>query len=90
METTITRKQTAFRLQEDLLDKLREKATACNRSLNNFVEYILLEAVKTSPTENAITPELREKIDNARRERSEGKSYRFKTAKEAQLWMENL
>ena len=43
MEAVIDRKQTAFRLSCDLLDKLREAATRENRSLNNYVESVLMD-----------------------------------------------
>ncbi len=33
--------QTAFRLDENLLEKIKEKAKAKKRSLNNYVEYLL-------------------------------------------------
>ena len=36
MEAAIDRKQTAFRLSTDLLDRLRLAAKKQNRSLNNF------------------------------------------------------
>ena len=38
MEAAIDRKQTAFRLSTDLLDRLRLAAKKQNRSLNNFVD----------------------------------------------------
>ena len=34
----IIRKQTSFRLREDLLEVLQREAKKANRSLNNFVE----------------------------------------------------
>lgn len=49
METTIDRKQTAFRLSSDLLDRLRQAARKENRSLNNFVESILMDVVYNEP-----------------------------------------
>ena len=50
METSIiNRKQTAFRLNERLLADLRVRARRCNRSLNNYVESLLMEAVYHSP-----------------------------------------
>ena len=41
----VHRKQTAFRLRTDLLDRLKVAAKKENRSLNNFVESVLLDAV---------------------------------------------
>ena len=38
MEATVGRKQTSFRLREDLLRKMQLEARKENRSLNNFVE----------------------------------------------------
>ncbi len=46
METTVERKQTAFRLRKDLMDELREEAKRENRSVNNLVEVMLSEALK--------------------------------------------
>ena len=48
METT-ARKPTAFRLNNDLLNRLKELAKKENRSLNNFVETILFDAVYREP-----------------------------------------
>jgi hypothetical protein len=49
--------QTAFRLDKDLLERIKEKAKAQKRSLNNYVEYLLYKDVGDIPnesTENAI------------------------------------
>lgn len=40
-----TRKQVSFRLREDLLMALREEARKANKSLNSFVESILVDAM---------------------------------------------
>lgn len=50
METTI-RVQASFRLKADLMERLRMGAKASNRSLNNFVENVLLEAMFREPNE---------------------------------------
>ena len=50
-ETVITRKQTAFRLSDDLLGRLRLAARKENRSLNNFVESALIDLVYRYPNE---------------------------------------
>lgn len=52
--TTINRKQTAFRLREDLLKQLRIAAKKENRSLNNYVESVLLEAVYGEPNDETL------------------------------------
>ncbi len=49
METTVTRKQTAFRLREDLIERLKIEARRNNRSLNNLVESVLMESVYREP-----------------------------------------
>ena len=53
MEAVI-RKQTSFRLREDLLQILQEQAKKANRSLNNFVESTLMAAVYSEPNEETI------------------------------------
>ena len=49
MDLTIERKQTAFRLSTDLLSKLKEAAERENRSLNNYVESVLMDVVANNP-----------------------------------------
>ena len=49
MAIVIERKQTAFRLSTSLLNKLREAAQRENRSLNNYVESVLMDAVSSNP-----------------------------------------
>ena len=48
------RKQTAFRLRTDLLDRLKAAARKENRSLNNYVESVLLDAVYREPKEETL------------------------------------
>ncbi|MBQ7041690.1 MAG: toxin-antitoxin system protein [Muribaculaceae bacterium] len=43
------RKQTAFRLNSELLNKLKEAAERDNRSLNNYVESVLMDAIYNNP-----------------------------------------
>ena len=50
----IERKQTAFRLRKDLLDKLKKNAAKENRSVNNYVETLLLDAVYREPNEETL------------------------------------
>ena len=49
METSIARTQTAFRLSTELLKRLKIEARKQNRSLNNFVESVLMDAVYRTP-----------------------------------------
>lgn len=67
METTIERKQTAFRLSTDLLKRLRIAAKRENRSLNNYVENVLMDIVYNEPNEQT-----KESIDEARSRRFAG------------------
>ena len=48
------RKQTAFRLRTDLLDRLKVDTKKENRSLNNYVESVLLDAVYREPNEETL------------------------------------
>ena len=50
---SISRKQTSFRLSEDLLSRLQAEAKRRNRSLNNLVESVLMAFVADKP--NKIT-----------------------------------
>lgn len=51
MEAAIQRKATMFRLSTDLVERLKEMARREHRSLNNFVECILLDVVYNEPNE---------------------------------------
>ena len=50
----VVRKQTSFRLREDLLQILQEHAKKANRSLNNFVESTLMDAMYSEPNEETV------------------------------------
>ena len=43
---TLNRRQTSFRLYDRLLDKLKKEAARNNKSLNNYVENILMDSVE--------------------------------------------
>ncbi len=66
MEAVI-KKQTAFRLDSDLLDALKRAAKREHRSLNNFVECILRDVVYAEPNE-----ETKAAIEEARSGKSAG------------------
>lgn len=51
----VDRKQMAFRLRTDLFDRLKVAAKKENRSLNNYVESVLLDAVYREPNEETLT-----------------------------------
>ena len=51
MEAAIQKKATMFRLNVDLIERLKEMAKQQHRSLNNFVECILLDVAYNEPNE---------------------------------------
>ncbi|MDE6633373.1 MAG: toxin-antitoxin system HicB family antitoxin [Muribaculaceae bacterium] len=54
MNTLSVRKQTSFRLSEDLLTRLQIEAKRHNRSLNNLVESILMAFVADRPNKTTL------------------------------------
>ncbi len=54
MDIALEKKTHVFRLPAYLLDKLKELAAKDRRSLNNYVECILLDAVYKEPNEKTI------------------------------------
>lgn len=51
---SIPRKQTSFRLSEDLLSRLQAEAKRHNRSLNNLVESVLMAFVADHPNKTTL------------------------------------
>ena len=51
MATTIIRRPASFRLRADLLESLKRNAARENRTLNNYVESVLLGVVYEEPNE---------------------------------------
>ena len=51
MATTITRRPASFRLRADLLERLKRNAARENRTLNNYVESVLLDVLYHEPNE---------------------------------------
>ena len=54
MQTTNRKVQTAFRFDQELIKRLKMKAKKENRSLNNYVETILMDVVYDEPNEETI------------------------------------
>ena len=53
--TTSTAKvQTAFRFSPDLIERLKARARQENRSLNNYVEKVLMDIVYDEPNEETV------------------------------------
>lgn len=61
---TAGRKQISFRLNTELVDKLRVEARRHNRSLNNYVESILMAFVSEQP--NNLTLAAMEEAESGR------------------------
>ncbi len=57
--------QTAIRLEKELLERVRERAAAEKRSLNNYIEYLLYREVGDIPNE-----ETQKAIEEARNRKS--------------------
>ena len=51
MDIAIERKPASFRLRTDLLERLRRNAVRQNRTLNNYVESLLLDIVYNEPND---------------------------------------
>lgn len=61
MDLSIQKKATMFRLDVKLIERLKEMARLQHRSLNNFVECVLLDVAYNEPNE-----ETKAAIDEAR------------------------
>ena len=70
MATTIVRKPASFRLRADLLERLKKNAVRENRTLNNYVESVLLDIVYDEPNEQT-----KAAIQEARTGRNSNKVY---------------
>lgn len=70
MDTAIERKPTSFRLRTDLLERLRRNAIHQNRTLNNYVESLLLDIVYNEPNDTT-----RAAIEEAMSARNRNKVY---------------
>lgn len=51
MDIALPKKNQSFRLSVELIDRLRQLAKLQNRSLNNYVETLLLDAAYCEPNE---------------------------------------
>ena len=64
MEATIKKKPTMFRLDEELVSRLKELAKREHRSLNNFVECLLFDVAYNEP--NKITKAAMEEVKSGK------------------------
>ena len=51
MDIAVPKKNQSFRLPVDLIERLRQLAKRQNRSLNNYVETLLLDAAYSEPND---------------------------------------
>ena len=70
MNIAIERKPASFRLRTDLLEMLRRNAIRQNRTLNNYVESVLLDIVYNEPNDTT-----RAAIEEAMSGRNRNKVY---------------
>lgn len=54
MDIALPKKNQSFRLPVDLIDRLKLMAKRQNRSLNNFVETLLLDAAYNEPNAESV------------------------------------
>ena len=54
MKTKTIKRQTAFRLDENLINQLKTEAKKANRSLSNYVECILRDNIYHEPNETTL------------------------------------
>lgn len=92
MSTTTLKTVTSFRWQTSLIEELKVKAKASNRSLNNYVESLLLGILHPStPVDaNTITPELQARIDEVMQEHDKGNYVRCSNKQELQALLDSL
>lgn len=64
MEAAIIRKSAMFRLRTELLERLKQLAAGENRSLNNFVETILMDVAYNTPNAETVAA-MKEAKDDA-------------------------
>ena len=91
MSATVVRIPTSFSFPSTLLEELKEKAKASNRSLNNYVESLLISILHPSETvDNTISAELQNKIDKAMKEYENGETLHFENISEMNQWLDAL
>lgn len=91
MTAIITRVPASFRFQSTLLEELKSKAKASNRSLNNYVESLLISILHPSASvDNLISPELQAKIDKVVEEHNNGNFVRCSNSQELQTFLDSI
>ena len=67
MDLAVNKKAQSFRLPVDLIERLKKMAKKENRSLNNFVECVLLDIAYREPNDETLAA-----INDAREGKYEG------------------
>lgn len=94
MTTTVTRIPASFRFQSTLMDELKRKAKASNRSLNNYVESLLISILQ--PTTHVSDESLMgkemflEQVEKAISEVKSGKSFTMKPGESLDAFMDRM
>ena len=91
MNTVTLRQPTSFRLNSKLLAILKERAKASNRSLNNYVESVLLNAVSLEPNDALICKkEFYEHVEKAISDIRSGKGYSMKPNESLDAFLDRM
>lgn len=89
--TATTRIPASFRFQSTLIEELKSKAKASNRSLNNYVESLLMSILHpTTNGEDAVMPDLQSKIDKVLDEHNRGEFIRCSNKQELHTFLDSL
>ncbi len=92
MNTASLRTPTSFTFETPFLELLKEKAQESHKSLNTYVEGILMDFIQYPKKKDnqAITPELQAKLDKARHNYAEGNYVSCSTTEELHSLLDSL
>lgn len=92
MKTVPLRTLASFSLPNTLLEELKAKAKASNRSLSSYVEILLVNILHPddSSDKNTISPELQARMESAREEHRNGNFVRCSNGEELQRFLDLL
>lgn len=91
MNSVTLRQPTSFRLNSKLLAILKERAKASNRSLNNYVESILFNAVSFEPNDALVSKkEFYEHVEKAISDIRNGKGYSMKPNESLDAFLDRM
>ena len=90
MNTASLRTSTSFNFETSFLELLKEKAQESHKSLNSYVESILMDFMQYSNVDKGITPELQAKLEKARSNYSKGNYVSCSTIEELHSLLDSL